>query len=777
MKSKFLDRYLELLASKPSSFKLQIKVYWLNISSTIFLWPLTQFKLISAYIDNGKHTSEDLKEATSRNRWSVLGTCAVHLLPVIITIILFFLNGLETYSDSIGPNVSNLNARLNALQFAAKIHEILIGASFSTMGLNLLQYNILNGGIPLGGLLAGFRINDLCLLLSPEFWAIGTQGNKKFWFIALVLSLLTIMATICGPASAILMLPTLGWWEVSVAQALESWARSATKSKPLFFMGANESLLWPTKISDENYPPYICDASNATDSLSIPEDCPGGGASVIFDWARAAGPSASKYRKWNITMPLYQKGLSVVRGATFNRFLEGSSYFDWRFEGSSNYAWSLSQTISTPAAESIVSIARTFSSENDTTRWKHTLSDGSYLPAVQVFASCSTTTFRYYYDTGLVVSNDGRRVGMFQDGSYQIIMPTYNSADMKFDFPLPLKELHRSWSINASDALDLWNTTQKSVAIWANADGEIPSIGAAMILCETDQLVDGPCRQFDHSYYLRFVTCSVFARWQPMEIFIDPSIDTFVHSPGVDNPDNTMDKWLRSNATGFEDQKIELDIDWANSALPPNQTLIPIATSLIPKHKGDARFAVGIAVTTLIADAISRIGMSKPVFLKGNFVSSSPMTEDGLQDILPFNGSESDLANFTPIDIRQWRNGYSYSLNGSTKYLAVAILFIHILLALIHTLFVVWIGLSFNILKSVSDVVALAINSSPSSLLENTCVGIARLDTYKYIIMIREVSKKHLGLVLKNEEGNSKSVVPGKIYGNLNMKKGNLKIE
>jgi hypothetical protein len=787
MNFKTFHHYLGFITTESSRLRVRIKVHWFTTIGLFFLWPLTRVKLISAYIENRKHSSEDLKEAINRSRWDVIGTCAFHLLPIGITIILLLLNVLEVYSDSISPDISHLNARLNALQFAAKLHEISIGASLSKIGLNLLQYEIMNGGIPLGGFLAGFKINDLGSLWSPEIWATGTCGRKKCFLIALILSFLTLLGATCGPASAILMLPSLGWWEVSVTETLESIARSATTSRPLFMIGANESSLWPEKIGDSNYWPHVCGASNTTDSLSIPEGCPGGGASTMFDWARATGTFSSYGpQHWNITIPIYQSAREQGNRApkprpTFNRFLEGVAYPDWRFQSSGYYNWFLSQTISSPAAESLVSIAQTLGSGNDTTRWKLNLSDGSDPPAAQVFAACGDTDWAYQNTTGLVIP--GRRVLLRHGGVHYLSadkeaqIPTY---DMKLAFPLG--EPTRFWYSNASTALDLWNLSQQPVSIWASLKGEGPSIGAAMISCFYDR--SGICDSYKSWTYLHITTCSVFARWQPMEIFVDPNLDTFVHSSGVDSPDNSLDKWLRGSSAEFDKQKVQLDVEWANNALPPNQTLIPIVTSFSPTSGGSSpRDSFGVAVTALVADAMARSGMSKAIFLRANF-SSQFLTPWGastwpwiFQDILSFNSSEIDLGSYTPVNIRQWRNGYSYSLHGSTRRLALAILLTHILFALIHSTLLVWIGWSCNILKSLYEVVVLAINSSPTPILENTCAGITRLDSYKHVVKVREVFEQHLSLVLEGEEGHSKSVVAGKRYGYRGLKKDHLKVE
>ncbi|KAM3076653.1 hypothetical protein ACMFMG_007459 [Clarireedia jacksonii] len=755
MKSKKFHHYLGFIIPESSNFRVRIKVHWFTAAGLFFLWPLTRFKLISAYIENRKHSSEHLKEAINRSRWNVIGTCTFHLLPIGITIILLLLNVLEVYSDSISPDISHLNARLNALQFAAKLHEISIGASLSKIGLNLLQYEIMNGGIPLGGFLAGFKINDLGSLWSPEIWATGTCGRKKCFLIALILSFLTLLGATCGPASAILMLPSLGWWEVSVTETLESLARSVTTSKPLFIIGANESSLWPEKISDSNYWPHVCGASNITNSLPILEGCPGGGASTMFNWARATGPLPDwGPLHWNITIPIYQSTREQGNWArsTFNRFLEGITYQNWQFRSSGYYRCFLSQTISSPAAESLISIAQTLGSENGTTRWKLNLSDGSDPPAAQAFAACGDTIWAYQKATGEAkpifpqreLLPDGRFKFKSTNGGIQYLsadqdgrIPSYN---IKFAFPL--EDPTRFWYSNASAALDLWNVSQQTVSIWVSS-GERPSIGAARI----SRSYDGSdrCDLYESWTFLHFTTCSVFARWQPMDIFIDPNLDTFVHSPGVDSTDNNL-------KNGYE-------------AIQQSLTSNLMLSSF------------GVAVTALIADAIARSGMSKAIFLKTNF-SSQFLTPWGasnwpwiFQDILSFNGSETDRENYTPVNIRQWRYGYSYSLDGSTRRLALAILLTHILFALIHSTLVVWIGWSCNILTSLYEVVVLAINSSPTSILENTCAGITRLDTYKHIVKVREVFEQHLSLVLEGEEENSKSVVAGKRYGHRGLNK------
>lgn len=381
------------------------------------------------------------------------------------------------------------------------------------------------------------------------------------------------------------------------------------------------------------------------------------------------------------------------------------------------------------------------------------------------------TTGLIRHSSDFLIVGDQRNLSLvLGDGENYTLGLAYTSVDMNFTFPLD-EPARGSWYSNASTALDLWNGSQEIVSTWVSSEGHGPSIGAAMITCD-ELYLNGICEPHRSWTPFMFTTCSVLVRWQPMEIFVNPGIDRFVHLSGFDSPDQSLDKWLRSNLSDFDKQKVQIDADWANSALPPEAFT----------HM-DTVF--GVTVTTWIADAMARSGMSNPVILKDNFEDLPLLDPKGyiFEDyyirslLLSSEHPETNLEESTPIDIQQWRNGYSYSLTGSTRRLAFGILLVHILFALIHTTLLICIGWSCNILKSLCEIVALAIKSSPTPILENTCVGIARLDTYKHIVKVREVSEQHLGLVLAGEEGSSKSVVMGNMYGNMGFNKGHLKVE
>jgi hypothetical protein len=132
--------------------------------------------------------------------------------------------------------------------------------------------------------------------------------------------------------------------------------------------------------------------------------------------------------------------------------------------------------------------------------------------------------------------------------------------------------------------------------------------------------------------------------------------------------------------------------------------------------------------------------------------------------ILDINGSRLAGMNATKFELTRLRYGYSYSMRGTTRGLAAGLLLTHVMIALIHTAVVFWRGSVHSSFTSLCDIVALAINSTLTQALDNTCAGIARLDTYKHVVTIREVSNVHLGLVLDNE-GGYLPPAEGKLYG------------
>lgn len=224
---------------------------------------------------------------------------------------------------------------------------------------------------------------------------------------------------------------------------------------------------------------------------------------------------------------------------------------------------------------------------------------------------------------------------------------------------------------------------------------------------------------------------------------------------------------------------VKFDIDWANSALPPNQSLPALAgmlqdTSIIATSNstlvegwlvsGESFAAV---LSIFVADIMSRLALDNEILVKGVVNASHsdlPSSIFDITDVPTFVFDDYTQNNLTEFRVNMLRYGFSYSMDGLTRRLAAAILLIHALIAMIYASLVIYSGWTCHGLRSPFEIVVLAINSPSSEILENTSAGISRLDTYRHVVKVRETSDTQLGFVL-DDDGSFNGPVMGKRYG------------
>lgn len=123
----------------------------------------------------GSH-SEERKVVIEQSRWVAICRSAVHMLPVAASITLFYFN---IHGYYIGGSLSGTLAisdsvKLNMLQFAAKIHELLIVASLAEVVFYLMRNQLIFGqGLPLGLLGSGLNF------MSPRFFWFATSSLSR----------------------------------------------------------------------------------------------------------------------------------------------------------------------------------------------------------------------------------------------------------------------------------------------------------------------------------------------------------------------------------------------------------------------------------------------------------------------------------------------------------------------------------------------------------------------------------------------------------------------
>lgn len=97
-------------------------------------------------------------------------------------------------------------------------------------------------------------------------------------------------------------------------------------------------------------------------------------------------------------------------------------------------------------------------------------------------------------------------------------------------------------------------------------------------------------------------------------------------------------------------------------------------------------------------------------------------------------------------------------------------MFTYCILVLAHIIYSAISGVSSTAWDSVAELVALAMNSSPTEILENTCAGILGRKAYQTHVRVLKTSEKHLELVfgeIKDLNADVSELVMNEEYGSL----------
>jgi len=124
------------------------------------------------------------------------------------------------------------------------------------------------------------------------------------------------------------------------------------------------------------------------------------------------------------------------------------------------------------------------------------------------------------------------------------------------------------------------------------------------------------------------------------------------------------------------------------------------------------------------------------------------------------------------FEINKSIEGWAYTIDGTFTKLSIVVMFTYCVLAFGHTLYLVASGVSSDAWNSSAEIVALAMNSSPTAYLHNTCAGIIGINTYKtpVRILVRgdDDQTEHLELVFghqKMADAGASKLTKNKDYG------------
>lgn len=98
----------------------------------------------------------------------------------------------------------------------AKVHEVMIQASIAAFIFSCVRSELVLGeGIPFGLLFSGLHVSQISYLWSMELWgslSIAFERRSQKLGLLTIVILGIVLATACGPSSAVLLIPRLEYW-------------------------------------------------------------------------------------------------------------------------------------------------------------------------------------------------------------------------------------------------------------------------------------------------------------------------------------------------------------------------------------------------------------------------------------------------------------------------------------------------------------------------------------------------------------------------------------
>ena len=123
----------------------------------------------AGHIVPGYHDEEPKKIVIDDRTWVAFWYSIPHAIPFTITVIILYLNVRGVYWQD--PGYPQQTSILQAFQYAAKAHEVMMTASITTIVVHRIQHDLnCSGGVSFGFLTAGFRLDNPSFIFTKAFF-------------------------------------------------------------------------------------------------------------------------------------------------------------------------------------------------------------------------------------------------------------------------------------------------------------------------------------------------------------------------------------------------------------------------------------------------------------------------------------------------------------------------------------------------------------------------------------------------------------------------------
>lgn len=600
-----------------------------------------------------------------------------------------------------------------------------------------IRYHLLTGrGVSLGLLVSPFRVSDPCSLFQTPFMSSAgfTLKSAPELLTILLVVLVSLLALLAAPSSGVLMTPRYDWWEVPTDEpALAKFKRQDLDDA--IYIGASFEDLFSLLIDGRFAPDSARDPRLETPNFSDRfEHILSGLDQILVDGSLGADA--------NVT---------VVDGATVDSF--ALAY--------------LEESLNDCERMTCENIARARNTTVDKIR-----EEG--IDCLDIF--CQSVAAQATAPLAIVSQKLFDRYRTWMSASSSLFMITAQPLDSKKPVP---RWRQPSVSMQCSTVLhDGHNGSSISFQRWGSFPpffispdgsllkqieqveaGGVPSttytdvsrLLPPEVTASTALLMHSSAGVFNHTTYL----CLVDARWIESHVWYTAPYATIMRS-GVSM--NSLRAITGSNTTTTATPLINITAEYANSL----DTRLNVSSTY-----NEAPGSATQASPFEFIEQYCRRSVAYRLRPKCSMLAHTLYLTDSLRraqsfftyySALEVQKSETqtlDPERWTKLDYRLYHQVHAYKFEGSIIKLSMSVLLVHMMLVYAHLLLLVagdgWCSRAWS---ELGELIALAILTQPSPLLQNAGGGIKNWQTWKLRTFVREVTPGgRLELVLKETMG------------------------
>jgi hypothetical protein len=737
------------------------------------------FEIPFIFGHNRKHP-EIPKSVIQTSRRLALARASVHIIPSAVSINIICLNLFHLYLGRTLPgsiNDPSVNSAL--LQVAAKIQELLIVASMTTIVTRIIRQELCSGAsVPLGIIGGGFMFTTLSYFWSPELW--GSLSAKSSWAtrsrLYCILIIGGIVAAFAGPASAVLLIPNE-----------QTWTAGGTK----IFLPGSSNIWWPDMLNGSDLDTGIVCSTGALPAHGI---CSSGGYLSFWnsrDKLDIFGkPAYLEGSQQNATTSLVF-GPKAVDIANDFRLLPAMRY-------SGNYRGYACET----AAIGIRTVQAMYH-QQILPDWR---TEVMSIPFSKVAKTAGLSEYKYYSSLTATTSSRIPAVRISCTPAQEI---SQLERDIKFPvlaadgctgktrgtrnfYVMDLKDEADRMSLNWINLPDTFGTVSAGLVValpWGSRNDSRAIIGCSIDARWTNgSIITSDLRSFATSSNLAAnfkapdrlgpvikgeptaIGQPNYSEFRPVifnpasrRIVLKPS---WLYSPSAtDTASNSGSAWTASNLENFLsglnladglDKKSTNQAELWNSETPDavNRTV-----------------ALEWSLALLITDSLSRVGSELALNSSGptsNWtLKSYTKASDFRSQLLDSHGIGTALLRPTNKSVVEESivitiGGYSYAANSPADYASIALLLVHIILALCHTIYTVcYTSQSSSAWDTLTELMVLMQNSRPADrMLRNANAGITEAATYGVVGRLCVITMSKASQKTKVESGENPEILP-----------------